>query len=136
MSGVSVILAAGSGTTVGAFLIDGNPSSIGSGTRTTTMRVANDGYVYFGDNAVYTSQYLWLKTGAVADYDIYATVSGSVSGTTGSWLNLATTRDWSVVDTTNDGTDVTGVLTLSIRKTSTGVTECTAVITLYSERIL
>ncbi len=112
------VLAGGGASAVA--LAGGSASSIGSGTRSATVRLSNDGNLYHGDTGVFTAQYPWKVSGAVADYDVFCTVvSGSVSGTTGSWLNLATTRDWSVSDPTNDGSDVQAEITLQIRNAST-----------------
>jgi hypothetical protein len=62
----------------------------------------------------------WLVPGTnAADYEVYAAlVSGAVtSGTTGSWLNLGTTRTWDVSNTYlgSDSQELQAVINLGIR---------------------
>jgi hypothetical protein len=64
----------------------------------------------------------WLDPGATAnEYECRATVfSGSLtSGTTGSWLNLGTTREWSLTGPAFSGQQ-TCLMTLQIRRASDG----------------
>lgn len=129
--------AASGGNAATAILTDATPYSSGSGIRTAAFRIANDGYVYHGDNGTYTQQYAWKQSGAVADFDVYASVVyGSPSGTTGTWVNLATTRDWEVTDVAQDGSDETAELTIQIRNASTLAVLTTATITLAAARLL
>lgn len=101
-------------------LVDGTPWSSGAGARTAAIRLSSDGYVYNGDNGTFTTQYAWKVTGAVSDYEAYCTLNiGTISGTTGSWLNLGTTRDWSITDNTADGEDKISGITIQIRNAST-----------------
>jgi len=71
----------------------------------------------------------WCVPGAASsDYEVYATLLGGTltSGTTGSWLNLGTTRTWDVSLTyLGSGIDIElAVLNLEIR--ATGTTEILA----------
>jgi len=71
----------------------------------------------------------WCVPGAASsDYEVYATLLGGTltSGTTGSWLNLGTTRTWDVSLTyLGSGIDIElAVLNLQIR--ATGTTEILA----------
>lgn len=116
-------------------LVGGSPWSMGSGTRTATIRLNSDGYVYHGDNAVYTSQYQWLQTGLNSDFEAYCTATGSISGTTGAWLALSSTRDWSVVDTLADGEEQSAILDISIRRVSDSVTVASATFYLTASRL-
>lgn len=101
-------------------LVGGSPFSWGIGTRIATIRLNSDGFVYHGDNASYTSQYEWLQSGTNTDFEVYATLtSGSITGTTGSWLSLGTTRDWSAVDSVAEGDSVSAEIILQIRNAST-----------------
>lgn len=101
-------------------LVGGSPFSWGIGTRIATVRLNSDGYCYHGDNASYTSQYKWLQSGTNTDFEVYATLtSGSITGTTGSWLSLGTTRDWSAVDSVAEGDSVSAEIILQIRNAST-----------------
>ena len=70
----------------------------------------------------------WLTTGSASLFDAYATFGGgggSTGGTTGAWLNLATTREWNLY-ATNDY--VTRALTVQIRLASSGAVLDTATI--------
>ena len=82
-----------------------------------------------GDGAAYSYQYDW-KTGpnAASAYDIRATVTGDAptTGTTGSWLNLGTSRVWAY-DVTAVGMKL-GSLLIEIRSTSTGIVLASATI--------
>lgn len=112
--------AGGGGGSGVVYLAGGDINSIGLGVRTATLRIDTDGFVYFGDNAIFAQQYAWKITGSVGDYEAYCTVNaGSVSGTTGAWLALDATRDWSVIDSTDNGEDVAAAVTIQIRDAST-----------------
>lgn len=70
----------------------------------------------------------WLTSGSASLFDVYATWSGSggtVTGTTGSWLNLATTREWTLSATNNYQTRN---LAIEIRLASSGAVLDTATI--------
>lgn len=58
----------------------------------------------------------WLLSGVASDYDCRATVvSGTLtSGTTGTWMNLGTTRSWNVARTSNIAGLNEAVLTIEI----------------------
>jgi len=129
MSGAVGCLAAcansGGGSSV--VLVGGSPYSWGIGTRIATIRLNSDGFVYHGDNASYTSQYEWLQAGTNTDFEVYATlISGAISGTTGAWLSLGTTRDWSAVDSVADGSSVQAEIELTIRDVATSTTRAYA----------
>lgn len=67
----------------------------------------------------------WCKAGGTAgDYDVRAMPmegSDALGGSaTGSWLNLATNREWTLTDDVPDGTPKSAGLILEFRKTSTG----------------
>lgn len=95
----------------------GSISAYGSGTQVASVRVANDGKVYTGQQGFFTLYSAWLVSGSNGDFDIRCTVnSGTIdSGATGTWLNLASTRDWSVIDTNDNGVSATANITLQIR---------------------
>lgn len=131
----SGVLAAGSATS-GIILSNGSTNSSGGGARTAAYRASSDGLIYHGDNGVFTSQYRWEQSASTtADFEIRADVTtGSVSGTTGAWLNAGTTRDWSVTDAVISG-GVYAAMTLQIRVLATGVVVATSTIELYAERL-
>ena len=91
------------------------------------------GYAY--ENA--TSVFQWLKSGAASDYDVMfsaiagATPSGSA---TGSWLNLGTTRSWSLSQSVGGRKYCTG--TLSIRPAGGGATLATCTVSITAEIIV
>lgn len=123
------------GSSSSVILVGGTPFSMGLGTRIATIRLNSDGYAYHGDNGSYTQQYKWLQSGTNTDFEVYATVtSGSVSGTTGAWLSLGTTRDWSVVDGSSDGTSEEASVDLTIRDVATSTTRAYATFTLTASQ--
>lgn len=105
----------------GIVLQPGYPSSQGGGGRTATFRLGTDGYVYNGDNGVYTVQYQWKQNAnASSGYEAFAAIAlGSVSGTTGSWVSLGSNVDWTVTDISADGDAKVATLAVSIRNAST-----------------
>ena len=88
------------------------------------LKVATDGNVYEGEGTSATPSYVqidtgtdWIRPTAANDglYEVRATIiSGSVTGTTGSWLTLDTDRVWYVNETV-DGSATTASFTIEIR---------------------
>lgn len=77
----------------------------------------------------------WLTGGSPGNYDArFTLLSGTLTGTFGSWLNLATSRSIgnSASRSIAGTTTVTGSATVEIRRTSTGQILGTATITLES----
>jgi hypothetical protein len=109
--------------------INNSKAGIG-GTATATYRLASTGAASrtnVGGTLVSISGE-WLTSGAASLFDVYATWSGSggtVGGTTGSWLNLATTREWTLSATNNYQTRN---LAIEIRLASSGAVLDTATI--------
>lgn len=101
-------------------------------------RLNSNGKVY-STNTVGSATYIedWITpNGAASGYECYVTVtSGSLStGTSGSWLSLGTTRDWTV--STNTGGAVfikTCTFTVDIRKIGTTTVLDSATITIEAE---
>jgi len=109
-----------------------NYSLVGiGGTATATYRLHSNGQAYrtdFGGTLVSINGE-WRVSGDTSLFDAYATWSGSggtVGGTTGSWVNLGTTRDWTLTAT---NTYASRTLSLQIRLASSGSTLDTATIT-------
>lgn len=129
--GVHQMLLASSGVAPKSAYLQGE-EFVRTGASPVGLRVDNDGYVYATNAAgTYTSRYKWLTgSGTGTDYDVRATVtSGSVSsGTTGSWLDLASDQTWTRTGTAGNATSV--VLTVEIRDTATTNVLATASITL------
>lgn len=122
MSGAAMCMAGCVNTAAASsvVLVGGSPYSWGIGTRIATVRLSSDGYCYHGDNASYAPQYLWLQSGTNTGFEVYATLTGgSITGTTGAWLSLGTTRDWSAVDSVAEGDSVSAEIILQIRNAST-----------------
>lgn len=102
-----------------------------------TFRLSNDGDVYtrasLSGVGSFVAQYTWRGAGASADYDARVTVnSGSLSGgTAGTWLNLASNRDWAVLRTTA-GTSICNI-TVEIRPAGGGASLASATIDLRAK---
>lgn len=80
----------------------------------------------------------WLSAGAASSYDVRATLSSGAltSGTTGSWLNLGTTRSWNVTRTNNaPGTD-TATLTIEIRDATSLIVLATVTVVITATVVL
>lgn len=100
---------------------------------TARFHVSSDGNVYFQpNNGSNELLYAWRLSGASADYDIFATLNSGtlLEGTTGSWLNLASTRAWAVQRTSNLAGNNDVSITLQIRNASTLAVLATATVTL------
>lgn len=99
------------------------------GTATATYRLRNDGVALRQQNTVLvpiSGQWL-VASGTTSDYEVQGTWSGSggsVSGPTG-WVNLGTTRDWSLTVTNSSATRD---LNLEIRIAASGLVIATALI--------
>lgn len=74
----------------------------------------------------------WLLSGAASSYEVMATLnSGTLTaGTTGTWLNLGSTRAWTVVRTSNTAGSNSANLTIQIRPAGGGAVLDTAGVTL------
>lgn len=100
-------------------------------------RVANDSYVYTGDGnttLTYTQFEQWDSIPAtVGNYEIYASLSsGSTpTGTLNTWLNLGTTRSWTLSAST--GNYATCQLAIQIRDTATSTVRATTTLTLEAD---
>ena len=99
MTGAVAVLVANSTSSSGSLvsITDRSIGSNGFGSQTAAYQATNGGLIRRGDNGVYTTLETWLLSGSASDYDIRATLMGGdalASGTVGSWLNLATTREW------------------------------------------
>ena len=104
-----------------------------SGTSTASFTISSSG-VYSGVGNISVPGGAWLLSGTNSDYDVRLTViAGSFSGdVTGSWLNLGTTRSWYKSISSGSGS-TSGIGTLEIRKTSTGVVQVSSSITITAE---
>ena len=102
-------------------------------TSTAFFTLGNNGEARDQDGVVHEN---WLLVGSAASFEARATVtSGSLtSGTTGSWLNLGTTRTWTRNDTTFDAVPTECVMTVEIRHATTLVVHATATITLSASK--
>jgi hypothetical protein len=80
------------------------------------------------------NQYTWQGNGTASQYDIRATVtSGTVSGSaTATWLNLASSVQWSCIRTENLTGTTTAVLTVEIRDASTLALVASGTVTLQA----
>lgn len=77
----------------------------------------------------------WLNIAPASDYDVMFTTSDTPSGDlTNTWLNLASSRSWSVTDATVNGAPVTAVGTLSIRRSASGVVIDSCSLSIWAEK--
>lgn len=138
MSGAVLVLATSNSGSApsGIILNDGYPQAVGSGVQTSTYRIDSDGYVYHVEGGIPTAQYQWNQSGnATSAYEAYAIViSGTVSGTAGSWVGLGTDRDWAVSDLIADGEGRFGTLSIQIRDVATSTVQASATIEFYADR--
>jgi hypothetical protein len=111
--------------------------SAGSGVRTTVFRLTNGGDIEKVEQGIVTNLGAWIdpKT-EFGNYEALATVnSGSLtSGTTGSAVNLGTTRSWACTDAVVDATPVEAVLTIIIRRVSDAQQLASGVVSLSADR--
>lgn len=109
-------------------------TGISPATATNGYRLNSNGKVYDNGNGTYSFIEDWVTpTGAASSYEALVTVtSGSLSsGTSGSWLALSSTRDWTVTRT-SVGTN-TCTFTVDIRKVGTTTVLDSATITIEAE---
>ena len=113
----SITTLAGGGTATATFTMDNTGAASGVGT--------SGGGTYSGE---------WMLVGPASAYDVRFTItSGALnSGTAGAWLNLATSRSWTVTRGT-PGTN-TCVGTVEIRDATTLVVLVSATISLTADR--
>lgn len=114
-------------------------SRIGAGVITSTFTLSNTGVASGNSNpsgfggGSYAPE--WLTLGTAANYDArWTNVSGApTTGTTGTWLNLGTSRSWTMDGPGGMGTNV-AIGTVEIRDAATLVVLATATIELDAER--
>lgn len=105
-------------------------------TATSSYSIANDGDIdaVNGTNTI-VDRGDWITPKInMANYEVRASiVSGSVtSGTTGSWLSLASTRTWTVERSGIGAGTTTCVLTIEIRRASDGTVMDSATVTMQA----
>jgi hypothetical protein len=100
-------------------------------------QVANDGYVYTGAgnfSPSYSQFEQWdTSSSTVGNYEVRATLNSGTTptGTLSTWLNLGTTRTWSL--SAAAGNFQTCNLTIEIRDTATSTVQATAILTLEAD---
>lgn len=124
----AVNYAVGSGSAV-VQLHNQSISKSGRNSQTASYSIANDGNVKNQGSIVLEA---WLTGGTVANYDVRVTPQSGVAltGTTGSWLNCASTNTWSITNAAGDDSTISSQFLVEIRLTSSGVTQASATITL------
>ena len=135
MSGIYAAMAGGGGGGSGSVTLNNvSVSSTGAGTRTTGWKIDADGFVYTLKQAAYTQRDQWTAD-PVANYQVRATVDeGAVTtGTTGSWLACSSDREWTVQETTVDGTTY-AYLTIEVRSTATLIVVASCTVNLIATR--
>lgn len=137
MSGNHNLLLGASGG--GAVVLNNKTVSNPTGTNPISgYRVAADGYIYTRKDSTYTQDQVWT-TGPTSNYEVRATLlSGSLAsggGTTGTWLNCSTNRDWFIQDNVVDDSSVSAILTMQIRSAVTLEVLASAQITLVAGKV-
>ena len=89
---------------------------------------------YTSTDFAYTTVGTWLVSGTNSQFEVRATaVSGTVtSGTMNTWEALSTSREWTAAKTFSVGVKQ-AVITIEIRRASTGVVVDTATVDLGAE---
>lgn len=108
-----------------------------SGTATTTYQLTNAGVVNKTEGATTTALENWILTGAGADYDVRATLTGDALDTssgTSVWLNLGTSRSWGYSFGGNAVKSCTLLVEIALTGTTTPI--ASASITMYCEKSL
>ena len=127
------ILAAANAWPLSSLIItDRSVSKDGAGSQTAIYTVSNDGTIRNHANTLLET---WLPSGAAASsYDVRATYQSgtSPSGTFGSWLNLATSRSWSINNSAQDDSTITGVILIEISLTGQATALDSATITIQA----
>jgi hypothetical protein len=109
----------GGGGSAVAALSDGSVITAGFGTQSAGVRLANDGKIYTEQNGFFSLNGTWLISGTLANFEARCTVvSGVPIGPTATWVALTSTRDWTVIDNTDDGVATEATITLEIRNAS------------------
>lgn len=105
------------------------------GTVTAGYRINSSGEAESRKNGTYAWLETWLLSGSASGYDVKATVtSGSLSsGTTDTWLNCGTSREW-YVQNSIPGTSIACTFTVELRPTGGGSTLDSATINLQADR--
>lgn len=126
-----------------AYLTARSPySSTVGGSSIARMELNTDGVAYytdylgFGDNNLHSISGQWKLSGASSSFEArMSVVSGTIAGaTTGSWLSLSTTRQWTCVKSSGTGSNF-AVGTLEIRMAASPFTVfATATISFEAER--
>lgn len=114
-------------------------TSTGSANQTADYVLTNGGDVTRTNNNVSADVGDWITPkDSFANYEVRATLNsgGLTSGTTGSWLNLGTTRSWACKDNiAGGGGTMDANLTIEIRhKNQPGRILATATVILHAER--
>lgn len=101
---------------------------------TSGYRLTSGGQIEENEQGSYTNIGQWITpTSQAGNYEVYATLnSGSLSsGTTGSWLALSTSREWSCFAAAGDIQQAT--ITIEIRRTGTSTVLDTATINITAD---
>ena len=129
MTGAIAALAAYGSSAISVQLHNRTISVSGVRPQTAGYSIANDGNAKDGTGLVLEA---WLIGGSVANYDVRVTPQSgaTLTGTTGSWLNCATTRSWSITNNGTNNSTLSSQFLVEIRLTSSGVVQASATITL------
>jgi len=131
MTGILAAIAAKHGTSTTVSIPDFNPTQVVTGsTATATLTLTSAG----GYTSTNDSSGNWVTpTSGASGYDVRMTfLSGNaITGTTGTWLNMASNQSWSI--SANPGNAKTATCTIEIRTATTGPVLQTKTVNFYAE---
>lgn len=141
MSGIHMMFMAQSSAAATVAIADKNvlKAGINAANSTAGVRYNATGVSEARTGTAYASYETWLLSGAASDYDIRVTLASGtspnlVNAGMNVWLNLGTSREWSLQDTDGGAAGgVTCALTVEIRNASTLAVLDTASVTLDSD---
>lgn len=103
----------------------------GAGAATITYSLTSGGNITATDGVGATDLGKWLANALPADYEVFCSASGlggSFSGTTGSWINMASGASWSLSTPDGNYSEYNRTLTLELRKVGTTTVLATATV--------
>jgi hypothetical protein len=131
MTGISAVLASPY-PSYAVTLSDQTISKSGAGNQAVSYAVNSDRTISSQDGFLET----WLANGNASDYDVRAThLSGGLGGGSfGFWINLTSNAQWSLLDSSANGSGVTSAIRIEISRHNAATAIATATINLSANR--